>query len=186
MLAREFEAAGDTVLVPAFVVHPNHGPACPIGILKLMKGGPLKRQLHGDRMLIQKPPDGVMVGVVAKPTLDDPHNFSIIDRRIKLLKIQDVGGDRVGKLMCFAAGFGSTLVEQAEHTLLDKPPCLVADSGAIEFGLLTSPSDRFGKQDDGTNDFVVVLQRIGKEQLQLVKIIGGMRGHGLSRTSLVA
>jgi hypothetical protein len=30
--------------------------------------------------------------------------------------------------------------------------------------LLASRRDRFGKQDDGANDFVVVLQRVGKEE----------------------
>lgn len=61
---------------------------------------------------------------------------------------------RIGKLMRFVADFAQALVEQAEHALLDKPPSLVADSGAIEFGLLTARGDRFGKQDDGTNGFI--------------------------------
>ena len=48
----------------------------------------------------------------------------------------------------------------------------VADGGAPETGLLAAGRDRFGKQHNRTDDFVVVLQWVGKAQFQLMKIIG--------------
>jgi hypothetical protein len=89
-----------------------------------------------------------------------------------LLEIQNVGGDRLGKLLRLATGFGGALIEESEHAVLEKPPGLVADGRALYSGLLAAGRDRFGKQHNGTNHFVVVLQRVGKAQFQLVKIIG--------------
>src|SRR5919206_2463311 len=96
-----------------------------LGVLKLVERGPLKRQLHRDGVLLQKVFDGVVVGLIAKLARDNPDDLTVIDRGIELLEIQNVGGERLGKLLWLATGFGGALIEETEHAVLEEPPGLV-------------------------------------------------------------
>jgi hypothetical protein len=64
--------------------------------------------------------------------------------------------------MRFAAGLGRALINQAQHALLDETARFVGHGRTIEIRLLAALGDPLAKQDDGANDLVVVLNRIGE------------------------
>ena len=75
MVARELEAAGDTLLLPAIVKQTHDLPSGLVGVLEFVKQGPLQGELDRERVLIEKAADGMMVGMIAVAALHDPHQF---------------------------------------------------------------------------------------------------------------
>lgn len=93
VLARELQAAGNALHMPAFIVHPHHRPAGPVGIFEFVKDRPGQGELHGNGMPFQEELDGVMVRRVAKFAFDDTDDFALVDRWVELFEIEAVGRD---------------------------------------------------------------------------------------------
>jgi hypothetical protein len=151
--------------MPALIIHAHHGSAGTIGILKVVEDSPGQGELHRDRMLLQEVFYGVMIGVVAKFAFDDPHNFAIMDGRVEVFEIQHIASDGLREGVELAAGLGRTLIEQAEHALLEKPARFLTNRGAFDTSLLAARTDMLGEQDDRADNFVVKLQGISEQQL---------------------
>jgi hypothetical protein len=176
MLAREQQTAGDTLLLPALGIQAHHLPAGAIGILKLVEGFPGQGELDGDGMLGEKAGDGMVVGGETKLVGEDAHDFAIVNGGIELFEIENVGGDGLGEGLGFAPGLGSALIDQAEHTALEKPAGLVAHDGAGDPDLLAAVGDRLVAQNDRADGLVVVLNGIDEAELELLKIVGCVHG----------
>ncbi len=71
--------------------------------------------------------------------------------------------------MLFPTSFAGPLVDQARHTLLNKAASFLPDAGSLDTRLATPFSHPFGKQHDGPDNFVVVLDIVHEFELQLVK-----------------
>lgn len=71
MSAREFQQAGNTSLVPAFVEQPYHLPSGLIDILELMKVFYCQLQLERHRIFSQKLLQCVVVSFVAELALEN-------------------------------------------------------------------------------------------------------------------
>jgi hypothetical protein len=82
------QTARDTLFVPAFGPHPDHGPAGVIGVSKLGKGQQGHLQLDGTGMACQEVLDGVMVGLIAEFPLHNADEFAVVDWGIEVLHIQ--------------------------------------------------------------------------------------------------
>ena len=66
MRARELETVGDALFVPAFLGHPYDRPSGLIGIAKTRKGGQVEFELQRCLVGLEKPFEGVMVGLIAE------------------------------------------------------------------------------------------------------------------------
>ena len=66
MPAREFETVGDARFVPALLGHAHHSPPGLISIAKARKGGQVEFELQRGLVGLEKPLQGVMVGVIAE------------------------------------------------------------------------------------------------------------------------
>jgi hypothetical protein len=77
----------------------------------------------------------MVVGRVAKFALHNPYDLAIVDSRVQLFDIEDVGGDRLGKSVGLAACLACSLIHEAEHALLDETTRFVANRCALQPGL---------------------------------------------------
>ena len=102
-----------------------------------------------------------------------------------MFHVQQMARDLVRELMGFAARFAQTVIGKAEHAVLNKAAGFSTDGRAVDASLLTTGSGGFRVEDARADEFVTFLERVGKEQLKLIKILPwGSRslvtGHGLS------
>jgi hypothetical protein len=73
--------------------------------------------------------------------------------------------------MAFASGMPGSLIDQTEHALHDESPGFLPDHRPLYPGLPTAFGNRFGKEDNGTNDFVVVLNGVNELEFILRKVL---------------
>ena len=170
VLGRELEATSDASFLPAFVEHPHHGPAGAVGILELVKEGHWQRELHREGMIVQIAFDRVVIGRVAVLALENADDLPIVERRLELLEVEQIGRDDFGEVVLRGVGRGAP-VHQAEHTLFEEATGFLPDGGAIQVICMTTCNYRLVDEHDRANDLVVVLNRIGKAQRQLGEIL---------------
>src|SRR5262245_24536126 len=171
MRARELEAAGNALFVPAFVPQAHDGPAGLIRLSEIGKGGHGQVQLEWHRIAFEKALDGMVMRFIAKFPCDDPHDFAGVNRGIKLLHIPHILGHSLRIDVAFASGMPGSLIDQAEHALHDEPPGFLPDHRALDSGLPTACSNGFGKEHNGANDFVVVLNGVNALEFILCKVL---------------
>lgn len=111
-------------------------------------------------MAFEKAFHGMVIRFIARFPCDDPHDFAGVNRWGELLYIPHIGGHGLRIDMAFAAGMPRSLIDQAEHALHDEPAGFLPDHRPLYPGLPTAFGNRFGKEHNGTNDFVVVLNGV--------------------------
>lgn len=170
MGAAQLETPGDALFVPAFVGHAHHCPAGFVGVGKVGKERQVEFELHRDGMALEKVFDGMVIGLVAEFALHNALDFAPMDGRIELFQVQHVGGYGVGIHVSLAPGLLGSLIAQSQHAVDDKVAGFVADGGAVDAGLTTAFGGCFGKQHNGPDGFVIVLDGIDELALELMKI----------------
>ena len=128
----------------------------------------------------EKAVHGVMIGVIAKFPLEDPDHFAVMDGRIELFHIQHVGGHGLGIHMALPARLPHALIHQPEHPLHDKAAGFVAHAGPLDPGLAAAFGNGFREQDNGANDFVIVLNVVDELELVLRKVLRSRHAHSPS------
>ena len=73
--------------------------------------------------------------------------------------------------MAFPSGLSRSLIDQPQHAVLDKTAGFVPDGSPLQARLATAFRHCFGKEHNGTNDFVVMVNGIDEEELILRKIL---------------
>ena len=63
------------------------------------------------------------------------------------------------------------LIHQAQHAFLDKAAGFVAHTGPFDAGLPAAFRDRFGEEDNRSDDFVIVLHVVDELELVLGKVL---------------
>src|SRR5690349_12589745 len=106
VLARELQAGGNALHMPALIVHAHDGPARPIGVVEFVKDGPGQGKLNGNWIALQEQLHSVMVGFVAIFPFDDANDFTVVARRVELFEIENVGCHWFGKRVRLTTGVG--------------------------------------------------------------------------------
>jgi hypothetical protein len=102
---------------------------------------------------------------------------------IELLHIQQIRGHGVRIAMAFAAGRPRPLIDQPQHAFVDKTAGFVPDGRPLQSRLATAFRDRFGKEDNRTNDFVVMLHVINAVELILRELLCSRHAVPLHQTA---
>lgn len=76
--------------------------------------------------------------------------------------MEDVIGHRLRVLMSLSARPQFTLIHQTQHAAGHKTACFIPDSTAFGVRFSIAGCYRLGKQNDGANEFVVMLNGVGK------------------------
>src|SRR5579871_6272075 len=116
-------------------------------------------------MTLQEAFEGDMIRCVAIFTGNDPDNFAVMDRRIKLLETEDVACDGGGVVVVALDG-RSPLIDQAKHSMLDEASRFLADRRPVNAGGPTPGRHRRVSEHNVPNDFIVMLHGIGKTERQ--------------------
>ena len=111
-----------------------------------------------------------MIGLVAKFRLQNPLNFAQVDGRIKLLQVDDITGNRFRIEGLLTPPCLRPSISESFHAAQDKAPGFVTHSSPLHPGLPTALSCRLAKEDNGSNDLVIMLDGIDKLQPNLLKI----------------
>jgi hypothetical protein len=120
----------------------------------------------------------VVIRCVAELAPHNAHQLAVVERRVELLEVEEIAGDRVGVAvpspMC-----GGASVDEAEHAMLEEAACLLANGGTVHSRLPAARRHGFIRQEDAADDLVVALHRVGEAQGQLLKALEGR--HGVER-----
>ena len=68
-------------------------------------------------------------------------------------------------MVTFTSRMGRALVDEADHALCEKATGFVTEHGPVNLDLMTACTQGVSSQDNGTNRFIVVLDRIDKGDL---------------------
>src|SRR5947209_1231505 len=114
--------------------------------------------------------DRMVIGLVAVLPLDDPGDLAVMDRRIELFQVENRAGDDVGILVPARVGRCSSISE-TEHAVLEEALGLLADGVAIDTGDSAPFGDTLVHKHDAADDLVVMLNRVGETQGELLKLL---------------
>jgi hypothetical protein len=163
--ARELEAIGNALFIPALRRHAHDSPARLIGIIIRGKRGEIEFQLNRGVIRDQKPFEGVVIGLEAKFMQQNAFDFPQVDGGIELFQVDDVASDSFGiDRLLRVSGLGA-LILQSGHPAQDKAAGFIAHHRPLHSGLTTAPGRRFAKQDDRSDNLVIALSGIDKVQL---------------------
>jgi len=168
MLAREAQAARDALFVPALVIHADHRPPCPVGVVELVEAGHGQRQLHGEGMALQEVLDRVVVRPIPVLPAHDARDLAVMDGWVELFEVEDVAGDD-RRIVVLPLGRGGALIHQSEHAVLDEAPRLLPNSGTVQPRRAAALGDGFIGEQDAPDDLIVVLHGVGEAQGQLLE-----------------
>ncbi len=135
-----------------------------------MKQGDLQWELDRNRVASQEALDGQMMGLVAVLALDNARDLSVVDAGVKLLEVEDLAGDDIGIAMP-ALVAGRAAIDQAEHAVLDEPTGFLTDDVTVHAGDPATLGDGLIGQYDAMDDLVVMLNRVGKAQGELLELL---------------
>jgi hypothetical protein len=64
--------------------------------------------------------------------------------------------------MALAASLAGALIDQPQHAFPNEPARFVADHGSLDPGLPAAFGNRFCEEDNGANDFIIVLNVVNE------------------------
>jgi hypothetical protein len=165
------ETGGNTLFVPALRGHPDHAPARLVGVVIGGKGRQIAFELSGGLIGVSKPLERGMIGLEAKFTEHNAHTLASVDGGIALLHVDDRPRNGFGiEGFLRLSGLGAPISE-ACHALQNDPPGCVAHGRALHPRLTPALSGRFAKEDNRSNDLVIMLVGIDTLQPNLLKIL---------------
>src|SRR6266545_3528839 len=112
----------------------------------------------------------MVICMIAKAPLKDAHDFTVANGWIELFEVEDIGCDRFGKALPFATSIGGALIEQASHAILEKTMRFIAKNASFDADGGTALSQRVSTENNRANSFVIELDGVGEEELQLFKV----------------
>ena len=96
---------------------------------------------------------------------DDAHDFTVMDRGIQLLEVENVICDWLWVRVRVAFVDLSTLVNKSEHPTCDKAFGFFIQSRARDFGFAAALGNGLSVEDNRANCFILVLNGVNEVKL---------------------